>query len=433
VIRGWWQYANPARLVREAIGAPNAQMAGTVFGGNYVQTVLSQTCLSILRNEFDVVVMTGAENGYSSAKARKRGERLAEREAPGNYDLVFGEGQQNEHHDFELARGIRTAIQVYPMYENAIRHHRGESISAHLERVSSLWARFSEVAHDNPNAWLRERHSAEVIRTPSLTNRRVSVPYTKLMNSNNAVDMGAALILCSAEAAERHGIPRSQWVYPVAGADGRDHFSASVRDEFFTSPAVRFVGRKVLELAGLDVDELDYVDLYSCFPSAVQVAAAELGLPETRPLTVTGGLTFGGGPLNNYVMHAIARTVELLRANPGGRALITANGGNLYKHAHVVYASAPPEHDFRWQNVQPEIDAQPARVCLPNYDGDVTIESYTAMFDGDRPIIGHAACRTPAGARVWANTHDNDLLSAMTLEEFCGRSARIVNDGELML
>ena len=67
--------------------------------------------------------------------------------------------------------------------------------------------------------------------------------------------------------------------------------------------------RRVLELSGVGVDDVDIVDLYSCFPSAVQVAARELGLStddSSRSLTITGGLTFAGGPWNNYVMHSIA-------------------------------------------------------------------------------------------------------------------------------
>jgi acetyl-CoA C-acetyltransferase len=171
---------------------------------------------------------------------------------------------------------------------------------------------------------------------------------------------------------------------------------------------------------------LEHVDLYSCFPAAVQVAAAELGLPETRPLTVTGGLTFGGGPLNNYVMHAIARTVELLRDQPGTRGLVTANGGNLDKHAHGVYSSAPPEQDFRFDNVQSEIDALPARACIADHEGEVTLESYSVMYDGFEPAIAHCACLTTNGERTWVNSEDPELLEAMTREEFCGRAARII-------
>lgn len=430
VIRGMWQYDNPAAWVAEKIGAAGAQAMGTLFGGNQAQAVVNRSALEILAGEFDLLLITGAENGYSAAKARKAGVQLPVTAAPGEYDVLVG-AQQPEHHDCEIARGIRTAIQVYPMYENAIRYHRGESLDEHMVRVSELWSRFSEVAQVNPNAWIRKKVSAEEIRTPSPANRPISFPYTKMMNANMSVDMSAALIMCSVGKARSLGVPEARWVYPFAGAQGYDHFSASVRDNFYSSPGIRFAGRRVLELAGVGMDELSHVDLYSCFPSAVQVAAAELGLEETRPLTVTGGLTFGGGPLNNYVMHAIARTVELLREAPGELALVTANGGNLYKHVHGVYGSRPPEQDFRFDNVQAQIDALPARDCLREYSGAVTLESYSVMYTGDTPTVAHVACLTPGGERTWVNSQDVEMLRAMTQEEFCGRSGRIDGQGVL--
>jgi acetyl-CoA C-acetyltransferase len=433
VVRGMWRYDNPAELIAEQFGVSNAQTMGTLIGGNQNQALMNQTAASILAGELDLVLITGAENGYSSGKARRAGVTLPERDAPGQYDSLFGSAQQPEHHEFEVAKGIRQAIQVYPMYDNAIRHHRGETISEHLVRISELWSRFNDVAQGNPHAWIREIVTAEEIRTPSPTNRRVSFPYTKLMNANNSVDMAAALLVCSVRKAKQLGIAEELWVYPHAGAEGHDHFSASVRDNFYTSPGIRFVGRRVLELAGIEACDLAFVDLYSCFPSAVQVAAMELGLAETDQLTVTGGLTFGGGPINNYVMHAIARMVELLREHPGKRGLITANGGNLYKHAHGVYASEPPERDFCCENVQDEIDALPARECVAQFKGEVSVESYTVMFDANEPVVGHVACLTPDGKRTWANTNDVDVMWAMTQEEFCGRAASIDGEGALTI
>jgi acetyl-CoA C-acetyltransferase len=428
VVRGLWSYENPARYLADVMGAPNAQTAITRFGGNYNQVVVNDTAASILSGELDLVLITGAEIGYSLAKARKAGTRIEMREVPGQVDLLFGESQQSEHHEYEIAKGIQTAIQVYPMYENAIRFHRGESLQTHIERVSSLWSRFSEVAEGNPNAWIRNRVSAEKIRTISENNRAVSFPYTKLMNSNNSVDMAAALIMCSVEKAKQLSIPEHLWIYPHAGVEGRDHYCASVRDNFYSSPGIRLVGRRLFELADVDANDLDYVDLYSCFPSAVQIAAKELGLSEGRDLTVTGGLTFGGGPLNNYVMHSIARMVELLRKNPEGKGLITANGGNLYKHAHCIYSGLPPEKDFKRDDVQSQIDALPARECLPEFTGKVTIESYTVMYSGDLPHIAHVSCLTQAGQRVWVNSNDMNLMQSMICEEFCGRDARIDRD-----
>ena len=431
VIRGMWTYDNPAAWLASEFGCASAETVGTLFGGNYNQVLMSDTALQIQSGERDLVLLMGAEVGYSNAKARKAGGEIAMRSTPKtDYDQVYGSTQKPEHHDYEVARGIRAAIHAYPMYDNAIRYSKGETIPEHLERVSGLWSRFSQVASRNPNAWIQTPVSARDIRTPSASNRPVSFPYTKLMNSNNAVDMGAALIVCSVAKAKALGIDESRWVYPLAGVDGHDHFSASVRDNFYSSPGIRFIAERLFELTDMSADEIDLVDLYSCFPAAVQVAASEYGFDESRDLTVTGGLTFGGGPLNNYVMHSIARTVELLREHPEQTALVTANGGNLYKHAHGVYSGRPADRPFARDNVQTRIDALPSRKVLPDHLGDVDVESYTVIYGADGPAVGHLACLTADGDRVWANVMDQDVLAAMPQEEFCGRKVRLAGEAE---
>ena len=433
VVRGMWPYQNPGLALAEKIGAKKVETVGTLIGGNQNQAMINETSLEILHKDLDLVLVTGAENGNTTTKARKHGAQLEYSEAKGTYDRIVGAEQQPEHHPLEVAKGIRRAIQVYPMYDNAIRYHRNESLKEHIERVSELWSRFNDVAQSNPNAWVRQDMSAKEIRTPSAFNRPISFPYTKFMNANMSVNMGAALIMASAKKARELGIPREKWVYPLAGVKGYDHFSASVREEFYTSPGIRKVGSKLLEMTDTQVEDLNFVDLYSCFPSAVQVAAKEYGLSEQRPLTVTGGLTFGGGPLNNYVMHSIARTVELLRDTTNGKGLVTANGGNIYKHVHGLYGSEPPSKPFQFASVQDEIDELPSREVLATYSGDATIEGYTVMYDGFDPSIGHIACRTPTGDRTWANTTDSELVQGMTQEEFCGRPVRLNSEGNLQV
>jgi acetyl-CoA C-acetyltransferase len=426
VIRGIWPYQNPAKAVGEAIGNPGAETAMSQYGGNFVQTVVNQTALDIQSGLHDVVIITGAECGNSQAKARRAGVELSWQPLPGTPDRMFGE-DKDMRHEAEKRLRIGQPIQLYPMFENALRHHRGESLEAHMKRISELWAGFSRVAAGNPHAWIREPKTAEEIRTVSSANRPVSFPYPKLMNSNNNVDQGAALIMCSVAKARALGIPESQWIYPWAGTDAHDHFCVSNRDNLYSSPAIRIAGRRALELAGLTPADLDLVDVYSCFPVAVQVAAAEIGLDVGKPLTITGGLTFAGGPLNNYVMHSIARAVELLRSQRQAKCLITANGGYLTKHAFGVYAATAPEVPFRHQDVQGEVDATPRRDVAIDYTGDATVESYTVMYGAEGPSIGHLACRLPDGRRAWANCEDPVILQAMTQEEFCGRPVRIAD------
>jgi acetyl-CoA C-acetyltransferase len=424
VIRGIWPYQNPAKAVAEAVGTPGAETVLSSYGGNFVQTVVNQTALDIQSGRHDVVIVTGAECGNTQAKARRAGVDLHWQALPGTPDRMIGEEKDMRHQAEKMLR-IGRPIQIYPLFENALRHHRGESIDAHLERISELWAGFSRVAAENPHAWIREPKTAEQIRTVSASNRPVSFPYPKLMNSNNNVDQGAALILCSVSKARALGIPEDKWIYPWAGTDAHDHYYVSNRDNLYTSPAIRIAGGRALELAGLTPAQLDLVDVYSCFPVAVQVAAAEIGLDTSKPLTITGGLTFAGGPLNNYVMHAIARGVELLREQPGAKGLITANGGYLTKHAFGVYSAEPPPKPFQHQDVQAEVDATPTREVVLDYDGEATVESYTVMYGAEGPSIGHVVCRLPDARRAWANCEDPDTLQAMTREEFCGRPVRV--------
>lgn len=423
VVRGIWRYKQPAKYLAEQLGLSNVETVGTAYGGNMVQSCVNASAAEILKGDKSIIVITGAENGNSQAKAQKQSVELSALDLPGKYDRILGKDESMSSEE-EIAVGIRAPIQIYPIFENAIRHQKGESIEAHAKRISELWAGFSQVAKDNDTAWLRDPVDAETIRTPGPKNRMVSFPYPKLMNSNNAVDMAAALIMCSVEQAKALGIPESKWVYPLAGTDAHDHYYVSNRDNLYSSPAIRIAGNKALELAKMQVSDIDLLDVYSCFPSAVQVAANELGLDTSKPLTITGGLTFGGGPLNNYVMHSIAKMVELLRGAGDKRGMITANGGFLTKHAFGIY-SAEPLQEFVHANVQAEVDATPKREAVQGHEGDVLIESYTVMYGPNGPAMGHAACLLPDGRRTWANTEDSDLMAAMTTEEFCGKAATV--------
>jgi acetyl-CoA C-acetyltransferase len=429
VIRGIWSYANPAAALRDALGCSRAETALTPIGGNCVQTVLSRSALDIQRGHTDIVLMTGAEWGYSQARARREGRRLTTRETPGTPDLVIGDDVPMIH-DAESTLGLNQPIQFYPLFENALRYARGEDVASHLARIARLWARFSDVAATNPHAWIRTPHSATEIGTPSAENRPVSFPYPKLMNSNNAVDQGAALILCSEAAARRLGIPEARWVYPWAGTDAHDHPYVSHRDNLHGSPAIRLAGRRCLELAGVAATDVELVDVYSCFPSAVQIAVHELGLDPDRSLTVTGGMTFAGGPLNNYVMHAIARLVALLREQRSARGFVTANGGFLTKHAFGVYSAMPPATPFRHEDLQAAVDATPRRTLAERYQGPGVIESYTVTHGPDgAPTIGFLAVRTPDERRTWARVLDPALLATMADRvrptEFCGRRVTV--------
>ncbi len=244
------------------------------------------------------------------------------------------------------------------------------------------------------------------------------------------------MILCSAEAAEAAGVPADRWVFPWAGSDAHDHWFVSDRWALHASPAIAACGRAVLELTGTGIDDIGPIDLYSCFPSAVQMGAAALGLPiddSDRPLTVTGGLAFAGGPGNNYVTHSIATMVQRLRDRPDAVGLVTALGWYATKHSVGLYSCGPPpQGPFRASTVQDEVDRQPARTVAARYDGPIAIEASTVVYERDgAPSLGIVAGLTPDGRRAWGNTRQPDLLKALTTEELDGRPAHLQTDGDV--
>ncbi len=190
-------------------------------------------------------------------------------------------------------------------------------------------------------------------------------------------------------------------------------------------------------MAGKGIDDIDLIDVYSCFPSAVQVAARELGLSTEdpdRPLTVTGGLTFAGGPWNNYVSHSIATMAEQLAAAPGTLGLITANGGYLTKHSFGLYGTEPPRHEFRWEDVQSTVDQEPTREAVEDWTGVGTVESWTTPVTRDgEPEKVFVAVRTPQDARALAVITDPSEALTSTRDDIAGAKVEVRADGSASL
>lgn len=432
-----WKYPNPGLLVGERLGALVTHTAYTGDGGNCPQTLVSAAALDIAQGRSDVVLVGGAEAWRTRMKLRANGERpswtvqdantpapeLAVKDVP----MVF---------DAHKRIGLDRPAYVYPLFEQALRANACRDLASHRDAVGELWSRFADVAVGNPYAWTRKPHTAADITTPRPDNRWISWPYTKLMNSNNMVEQAAAVLVCSVGVATELGIPRDNWVFIHSATDAQDTHDITERERLDGSAAIRIAGARALELAGLGVDDVEHLDIYSCFPSAVQVAARELGLPiddPARPLTVTGGLTFAGGPWNNYSSHAIATMATTLRANPGTRGLVTANGGYLTKHAMGIYGTEPPATPYRHEDVQASVDKTPTVVVRADYGGEATVESYTVVHDraGD-PERGFLAVRTPDGGRALVGTDVAEHLEALITTDQVGQPARVDADGALI-
>jgi acetyl-CoA C-acetyltransferase len=426
-----WHYLDPGALVAAELAITPVETVYCADGGNTPQRLVNDAAESILRGERDVVLLVGAEATYTRLEARKRKVWLDwPNQLQGRPSRFVGELEPGVS-ERERAAGLELPIHIYPVFENALRAASGVTAAEHRDAIAWLWSRFSAVAAGNPHAWSpRERGTAE-IATATPDNRMIASPYTKLMCANSATDQAAAVIVCSVEAARQAGIPSDRWVFPWSGADAHDHWYLSERADLHSSPALRAAGREALALSGLGIDELAHLELYACFPSAVQVAAAELGLrlDGDRVPTVTGGNTFAGAPGNNFGMHSIAAMVSTLRADPDASGLVTGVGWYLTKHAVGIYGAQPPATPFRRSQPQPEVDAGPRRELAEGYSGEVRIESFTVVHGRDgSPTSAVVAGLTPAGNRVWGSATDPAVLRALLDEDLVGTAAHLGAD-----
>jgi acetyl-CoA C-acetyltransferase len=433
-----WRYVNPGLLVADRLGIEPAEIALASIGGNGPQLLANRAATAISEGQLDVVLIAGGECLGTRISARRDPDHpgLAWTSQPaGTEEPVLLDEERDPVTAQERAASLDRPVRVFPLFANALRAAAGRGLEEDAEMVSEMWARMSPVAAKNPYAWSPEVRTAEEVRTVSPDNRMVGFPYPKLEMANDRVDQGAAFIMCSLEAAEDAGVPKDRMVFPIAGSEASDHWFLTHRMDLCSSPAIRLASRHALSRASVAIEDVAHIDLYSCFPCAVQIAAAEIGLPIADPdraLTLTGGLGFAGGPGNNYGSHAIATMATKLRSN-GGVGLVTGLGWYSTKHSIGLWSDRPGADGFRSGSVQAEVDSLPQRSPAPSgEDADGVIETYTVMVDrGGEPDLGIVAMLTRDEARLWGTITDTDTLSLLMAEEGCGRRARIRADGRV--
>jgi acetyl-CoA C-acetyltransferase len=431
-------YRNPPASLAARLGIAPRRNLYTATGGNTPQWLVNLTAEEIARGECEVVLLAGAEYIASMLGAMKQGVDLGwgkEANADCSSDPEDIGDTRSGTNAYERAHGLAFPVNTYPLFENAIRGQRGRAPAEHLAALGRFFSPFSKVASENPYAWFPTYRSAEEISTPSDKNRFVGFPYTKYLNAVIEVDMAAAVVMTSVAKAREFGIPETRWVYLHGCADASDIWFVSERVNYHSSPAIRTIGRKAFAMADKKASDLAFIDLYSCFPSAVELGCQELGIAEDDPrgLTVTGGLPYFGGPGNNYVMHSIVTMTEKLRRSPGKFGLCTGNGWYVTKHSAGVYSTSP--RPGRWERENPrtyqaEIDSMPHPEVVEKPAGAAKVETYTAVTDRRGKRFGIVVGRLADERRFLAHTpDDNATLDRMTREEILGRAGEVSSDG----
>ena len=396
-----------AVLARRVGAVPRICYKSGYASGDSPVLLLNEAANRIGAGEIKVAAIVGGE-------ALRTAARRAEMQRASNAAQAGGSLSVNAVRAVALRRGpsyrhrygLVAPVDVYPLYENAGRAAYGQTLAQGQAESAEIWARFSAVAEGNPGAWLRRRVSADDIKTVSAANRPIAFPYSKLMVANSSVNQGAGFLVTSLGWARARGVSDDQVIFVGQGAAAHEPVDLMARASFAESPSMAVSIRTALELNGLATADLDCVELYSCFPCVPKMARRVMGWPMERAASVFGGLTFGGGPVGNYMSHAVVSMVLALR-QAGRHGLLFANGGLATLNHSIVLSRAPFAANIFPQRFDYQAEADSLRGPAPrvqeDYLGPATVETYTVLYDRDgAPQQGAVIGRAPSGARFIA-------------------------------
>jgi acetyl-CoA C-acetyltransferase len=367
----------PIRLLNEAanrIGAGEIKLAAVV-GAEALRTAAGRAAKAA----------SGEDKSYSAIR------KVATRQEP----------------NFAQAHGLVAPVDVYPLYENAGRAAYGQTLVEAQAESAAIWAQMSDVAASNEGAWIRQPVAPDTILARGEANRPIAFPYNKLMVANSSVNQGAGFIVASLAEARRRGVREDRIIYVGMGAAAKEAGSILKRDRYDRSVSMDTSIRRTLILNEMTAEDFDFVELYSCFPCVPKMARRALGWPVDRPATVFGGLTFGGGPIANYMSHAVVSMVEKLR-HEGRTGFLFANGGFATDNHCIILSNQPIAAASFPQDFDYQAEADAARGAIPPLDeayvGTATIETYTVFYGRDgMPRAGVIVATTPTGARTLAH------------------------------
>ncbi|RYN94191.1 hypothetical protein AA0119_g9300 [Alternaria tenuissima] len=462
VVKTWtWPYPDLPGLLAEKLGIEQKLKwkRYSEHGGDKPGKLLDEAAKRIAKGECKVAIVTGGE-ALASLSACAAAKKLpppgwtAPSEAVDSVFTPTGRDLGNSAvsslwqtlsstdscEDLGAIHRIGAPIHVYPLYENAFRAHRGQTPKANHQESAKLYAEFSEVAKNNEYAWnYGSSSSEEEIGTVGKRNRMICHPYPLLMNAFNTVNLASAIILTSTSFAKELGVSESKWIYPLGGAGTKDADEFWKRPNFYSSPSIARSIDASLKVSGVSKEEMDIVDIYSCFPIVPKIAAQHLGLPVVggdKPLTILGGLTSFGGAGNNYSMHALTEMTRQLRDGKGRRGLVLCNGGVL-SYQYVVILSKEPRKEGAYPTenpLPPQITDVPAPELASNAEGEAVVETYTVEFNRDgSPLRGHIIGRLKNSNRRFLANHADDttmLQMSSGAGEVVGKSGWVWQDPE---
>ena len=427
---GFWSYKNPGKWIADNNNFKNNPTTYVSKIGILQQNLINQAIQKIQNGEINASLIVGGESRYKMIRAFKEHKEYKETQLNTDPDY-YQEADTTLFFDEEINELSMMAVGYYAIMENAYRHSIDEDIPKHNTKLAKLYEEFSKIASTNKNSWSNQIYSAQDIMNSSVKNSYQAFPYNKLHCTSWNVNQASALILCNEEIAERLNISKDKRIYPLASSEN-NHMLALIQRKNLTNPTgMKLAAKYIKDILSLHNRDIDYYDLYSCFPIAVQMFSDFLELDHSSPLTITGGMSFAGGPLNHYVLSSTTQLIDKLRKESNKIGLITGVSGLMTKQSYALWSDKYIDN-FSLADVSYKAREVDKPLSLSNKNsGTAKIVGYTILLDKHKNKKAVIYAELEDKKRLILNSKNLEVIKNMENSEWIGKSITF-KDGSLV-
>ena len=420
--KGYWTYRDPGKWIADKHGFSAATTSVTKIGV-LQQNLINSACEKIINGEIRAGLIVGGEARYKKIQALKEGIDFEEMKLLKNPDH-YVKAKEDLYVPEELDALGMMAVGYYAVMESAMRHKQKISLIDHEKFLGDFYSNFSKIASKNPHAWNQKIYSSNEIQKPSKSNPRIAYPYNKLHNSSWNVNQSSALILTSERIADKLSIPCSKRIYPLISSE-TNHMVGLIQRPDMTNPiGLKLAADFILKTTRKNNIHPSIYELYSCFPIAVQMFSKVLNLSDEIIETITGGMPFAGGPLNNYMLHATAQMLLKIRENTEEIGLVTGVSGMMTKQSLAIWAKEPLM-DFESKDVTNK--AEELEVAVPmskQTNGEAIVIGCTNLYEKNNALRAVFYAEDSKGHRLVLISNDKEIIKQVEKEECIGLKAK---------
>jgi acetyl-CoA C-acetyltransferase len=427
--KGYWKYRDPGKWIAERNNIQSAVTSVTKIGV-LQQNLINSACHDIAQGKIRASLIVGGEARYKKILALKENKEFIETKLNINPDFYVKAADELQTKEEQDELGLM-AVGYYAILETAYRKKNGLSLQEHKDKISNMYAEFSKVAANNPDGWIDSMKSAKDIKQVSKENPLQAFPYNKLHCSSWNVNQASAMILCSEDLADKLDIPRNKRVYPLVSSETNHMIAPIQRPKLSESTGLDLAASFIKNICDEHKIQPNIYDLYSCFPVAVQMFADSLNLGSEDVKTVTGGMPFAGGPLNNYMIHSTVKMVSEIRNNHSNIGLVTGVSGMMTKQAFALWAKEP-----LIQFISKDVTEEAALIEHPvemstQTNGMAIVLGYTIFKDANKDMKVVIYGEDSQNKRKVLISKDKKIIKSMGEEEWVGK--QIVFKGKYLV